>query len=249
MNIQTIKTPKITVASHSLFEILDAAITELSDTSILVITSKIVSICEGRVVKIGTIEKQQLIEQESQRFIPPQKSKYDISLTIARNMLIPTAGIDESNGNEYYVLWPADPYKTATDIRNFLIKKYKISDVGVLITDSKTTPLRWGTSGVGLAHAGFDALNNYIGTPDIFGKKLKVTKANVADGLAAAAVVAMGEGDEQTPLALITDVPFVHFSANAPTPDEIRDLVIDPQEDLYAPLIENAPWKKGSAEG
>ncbi|GJQ53410.1 MAG: hypothetical protein HKUEN02_22570 [Anaerolineaceae bacterium] len=115
----------------------------------------------------------------------------------------------------------------------------------MLITDSKTTPLRLGTTGVSLAYAGFSALNNYIGEPDLFGRELKVTKANVADGLAASSVLVMGEGSEQTPLALITDIPFVHFDPEAPTPEESKELRIPLTLDIYAPLITGASWKKG----
>lgn len=248
MIVNAIKTDKITTDQHALTAVLDSAISSLSDQSILVITSKIVSICEGRVVKIGTQKKDTLIHNEADFYIPSEKSKYDITLTITRNTLIPTAGIDESNGNDYYILWPNDPYRTAKEIRAYLAKRFSLTNVGVLITDSRTSPLRWGTMGVALAYAGFDALNNYIGTPDIFGRKLKVTKANVADGLSAAAVAAMGEGDEQTPLAVITDCAFVHFDENAPTDVDLKELAIDPSEDLYGPLIQSAPWKKGNGK-
>lgn len=245
MNIQAVKTEKITTGSTDLLAVLDTHIHALSEKSVLVITSKIVSICEGRTVKVGSMDKQELIEQEAQRYIPTDKSKYQISLTITRNMLVPTAGIDESNGNGYYVLWPKDPYRSAKKIREYLVQRFTLSDVGVLITDSHTSPMRWGTSGFCLAHAGFDALNNYIDTPDIFGRFLHVTKASIADGLAAAAVATMGEGNEQTPLAVISDVPFVHFHASAPTSKDIQNLRIDPADDLYMPLIEHAAWEKG----
>lgn len=248
MNIRTIKTEKITVGHTSLTDILDSVTLSLAEQSVLVITSKVVSISEGRVVKIGTKDKRELIREEAQFLIPTEKSKYNIALTISRNMLIPTAGIDESNGDGYYILWPRDPYKTSWDVRRYLITRFGLTDVGVVITDSKTTPLRWGTNGVALGHAGFDGLNNYIGTPDIFGRNLEVTKANIADGLAAAAVVAMGEGNEQTPLAVISDIPFVHFDATSPTAKQIRELRIDLSEDLYSPLIQNAPWVKGKAK-
>ncbi len=248
MNLQPIKTAKIVANQTSLIKILDTAVETLSEGSILVITSKIVSLCEGRVVKIGTKDKQELIQSESQFFIPPEKSSYEFSLTITRNTLIPTAGIDESNGDRYYVLWPSDPFATSRTVRTYLTKRFSLTDVGVLITDSKTTPLRWGTSGIALGHAGFVALNNYIGTPDLFGRYLKVTKANVADGLAAAAVVTMGEGNEQTPLAVISDIPFVHFQSGSPTAEEIKDLVIDPTEDLYGPIIQSPLWVKGKGK-
>ncbi len=245
MIIQTIKTEKITVGSPPLTSILDHSIRSLSEASICIITSKIVSICEGRVVRIGDAEKETLVEQESQYFIPPEKSKYNISLTITRNLLIPTAGIDESNGDGYYVLWPKDPQQTAVAVRSYLAHRFGLTRVGVLITDSKTTPMRLGTTGVSLAYSGFSSLNNYIDTPDIFGRKLKVTKANVADGLAAAAVLAMGEGNEQTPIAIATDVPFIRFDERHPTEQELRELEIPMTEDIYGPLIQSAPWQKG----
>ncbi|MBI5018667.1 coenzyme F420-0:L-glutamate ligase [Candidatus Gottesmanbacteria bacterium] len=245
MNITPIRTEKITANAQTLIAVLDRVLTGIPEQSVLVITSKIISLCEGNVVAIGSIDKQKLIEQESELYIPPEKSKYDISLTVTRNTLIPTAGIDESNGNGYYVLWPRNPEATAREVRDYLAKRFNINDVGVLISDSKTTPLHLGTTGVSLAYAGFSALNNYIDTPDLFGRKLKVTKANVADGLAAAAVLVMGEGNEQTPLVLITDVPFIRFAADAPTKNETDELHIPLADDIYSPLIEHAPWKKG----
>lgn len=245
MNITPIKTEKITANSQTLLAILDDVLTDMPERSVLVITSKIISLCEGNVVAIGSIDKQKLIEQESELYIPPEKSKYDISLTVTRNTLIPTAGIDESNGNGYYVLWPRNPEGTAREVRDYLAKRFNRQHIGVLISDSKTTPLHLGTTGVSLAYAGFSALNNYIDTPDLFGRKLKVTKANVADGLAAAAVLVMGEGKEQTPLALVTDVPFITFAADAPTKAELDELHIPLADDIYSPLMVNVPWKIG----
>lgn len=248
MNINPIKTPKIVVGGPSLQDSIAMSVTECSERSILVITSKIVSICEGRVVKIGDLDKQSLIEKESSFFIPPEKSKYDISLTITRNILIPTAGIDESNGNGYYILWPKDPQQTARDIRSYIADRFRLTNVGVLITDSKTSPLRLGTTGICLAYAGFSALNNYIDTPDLFGRNLKVTKANVADGLAAASVLVMGEGSEQTPLAIVEDVPFIRFQESYPSKEEIEELYIPLPDDMYSPLVSSAPWQKGKQE-
>jgi len=55
----------------------------------------------------------------------------------------------------------------------------------------------------------------------------------------------MGEGSERTPLALISDLPFVQFQKRNPTPAELRGLKISMKKDLYAPLLKSAPWKKG----
>jgi len=245
MKIFSIKTHKIRPYEQGLFEILDKYLTSLKEGSIVVITSKIVSICEGRVVKLDGVDKKELIKEEAEYLLPAEKSKYNITLTIKGNLLIPTAGIDESNGNGYYILWPKDPQKTANEVRKYLRKRFKIKKVGVIITDSKTTPLRWGTTGVAVVHSGFAALNNYIGKRDIFGRKFEMQKANIADALAASAVLVMGEGNEQTPLAVIDDVPFIKFQEKDPTRKALRDLHIDMDDDLYGPLLKSVKWKRG----
>ncbi len=217
---------------------------KIKENSILVVTSKIIAIAEGRVVPIGKIEKKALVEKEADLFIPQEKNKYGFTITIKGSLLIPSAGIDESNGNGFYVLWPSNPQKWANKIRNYLKKRFGLKNIGVIITDSKTTPLRWGTTGVSLSHAGFKALKNYINQPDIFGRELQVTKANVADALAAAAVLAMGEGNEQTPLAIITDVPFVQFQKNNPSRRELANLAISIDDDIYGNILKSVQWKK-----
>jgi F420-0:gamma-glutamyl ligase len=96
-----------------------------------------------------------------------------------------------------------------------------------------------------MAHSGFAAVNDYIGRPDIFGRTLHMTKVDVADALAAAAVLVMGEASEQTPLAVIGDLPFVRFQDRDPTPEELGSRWIDIEDDLYAPLLQAVPWRKG----
>lgn len=243
MNVSAIKTEKIVPNSSDLFTILDKYIKTFGEKSVLAITSKIVSICEGQVMKIGSISKDKLIENEAEYFLPQSQSKYNVTLTIKRNLLAASAGIDESNGNGYYVLWPKDPQKTANTVREYLCKRFSATFAGVIITDSRSFPLRWGTTGVSIAHSGFMALNNYIGHPDIFGRIMQMTKSNVADALSESAVAVMGEGSEQTPLAVIRDVPFVQFQKRNPTPKEIAALHIDIHDDLYAPLLTGVRWK------
>ncbi len=94
MKIFPIKTHKIRPYKQNLFEILDKYLKSLKERSIVVITSKIVSICEGRVVKMEKADKKELIEQEAEYFLPPEENKYNITLTIKGNLLVPTAGID-----------------------------------------------------------------------------------------------------------------------------------------------------------
>ena len=183
--------------------------------------------------------------EQAEYFLPPKYSTYGFTITMKHNVLIPSAGIDESNGNGYYVLWPRDPQKTVNQIREYLVEKHGVKNIGVIIVDSKTTPLRWGVTGVAIVHSGFDALNDYIGKPDIFNRPFKVEKVNVADGLAASAVLVMGEGNEQTPLAIVEDVSFIHFQNRNPSQQELDTLAISIDEDLYAPLLKHVPWEKG----
>ena len=244
MKVSAIKTEKIMPNNKDLFSILDRYVKVFPEKSILAITSKIVSICEGRVVKTEDADKKELIKKEAEYFYHLEKSKYDLTLTIKNNMIIPNAGIDESNGNGYYILWPSNPQKIANSVREHLRNRFSLKKVGVIITDSKTTPLRIGTTGVCIAHSGFSALKNYIGQPDIFGRKLKMTKANIMDALAVAAVALMGEGNERLPLVIIEDIPFVKFQERNPSKTELDELKISIEDDLYAPLLKGVKWEK-----
>ncbi len=248
MNIVAIKTKKI-VVGDKLEAILDACVRDLHEEDVLVITSKIISICEGRVVKNdGIVDKKKLIAQESDFYFENDLTKrYGITLTIKEkpvSTLIANAGIDESNGNGYFILWPKDPFGTAASIWQMVRKKFRLNDLGILIADSNIVPLRWGTRGLAIAWCGFNALKNYIGTPDIFGKNLRVTKQNIADNLASAANLMMGEGAEQTPMAIIHDAP-ISFQDHPPTQTEIDAMSISIKEDIYAPLLTGVEWKKG----
>ena len=104
MNVTAIKTEKIVPDSSDLLTILIHILKTFEEKSVLAITSKIVSICEGNVVKIGEASKDDLIEKEAEYYLPRTSNKYNVTLTIKRNLLAASAGIDESNGNGYYVL-------------------------------------------------------------------------------------------------------------------------------------------------
>lgn len=247
MKVTSIKTHKITTSDNDITKILDRYLPKLEEKSVVAIASKIISITEGRVVKIGSIDKDELIAQEAQYFLPRKQNKWHVALTIARDTLVATAGIDESNGDGYYILWPKDPQATANRIRLNLKQRFNLRNIGVIITDSKTTPLRWGVTGFALAHSGFTAVKDYIGKPDIFGRKLEYTKLNIADSLAASAVLAMGEGNEQTPIAVIENPPNVVFQDRNPSAKELSDLRVTITEDLYGAFLKKAPWKKGKS--
>lgn len=197
----------------------------------MVITSKIVALSEGRTVEYkNKKQKIKLIKQESDFAI---KTKY-AWLTIKNGMVMATAGIDESNAKGKLILLPKDSFQSADLIRKKLRKIFKVKKLGVLITDSRVFPLRAGIIGVSLGYAGFRGIKNYIGKKDIFDRVLKISKTDVADSLATSAVLCMGEGKEQQPLALITDVP-VEFIEKV----DKKELKIDIKDDLYLPLFQS----------
>ena len=244
MRVQAIKTHRI-AQDRDLHALLGRYVTALEERSILAITSKIVSICQGRLVPAGSVDKQALVEREAELYLPPSSSRYHISLTVKEHLLIPMAGVDESNAQGQYVLWPLDAQGVANRVRVHLRERFALQHVGVLIADSKTTPLRWGVTGTAIAHSGFLAVNDYRGRPDIYGQSLQMTTVNVADALAAAAVLVMGEADEQTPLAVLGDLPFVCFQDRDPSLEELQRRWIDMEDDLYAPLLQGVEWREG----
>lgn len=246
MIVQAIKTHIVT-PGENIHGILDKYLPELHERDVVAVASKITGICEGRVVKItGKIDKKSLIIKESDYYIDdPHMSKYNILLTVKNRSLVASSGIDESNGNGAYIFWPKDPDKTASDIWEYIRKIRRVKLVGVVITDSKTTPLRWGVTGFGVSWCGFKPLKNYANSPDIFGRPFVFEQTSILDSLAAVGAFAMGEGREQTPLAIIRDAPHVMFTNHPPTQKERDELNIAFKDDIYAPLTNSSLWKKG----
>ena len=240
MHVKALKTPPVKVG-ESLIEVLDRYVVTLSEKSILAITSKVVSLCQGRVVPQDSVrDKYELVRREADAYLAQEDCPYH--LTIKNNILIPSAGIDHSNGDGAYILYPEDIQQTVADIWRHLRKKHSLTKVGVIITDSHTTPLRKGVTGITLGWCGFEPLHSYIGQPDIFGQPLRVTQINILDALAVSAVFVMGEGAEQTPIALIEDAPKIRFLPDPPSRKQEQDIQISLEDDIYAPLLKNAPW-------
>jgi len=246
MIVKPVKTDRILPGQLTIFELLDKYMPELTERSVVAATSKIISLCEGRVVPFDIADKQKLIEQESDYYLPPTSNKYNYNFSIRNSTLTSMGGIDESNGDGVYILWPKNPQGSANEIRRYLKNRFKIKDVGVVVTDSTCVPMRWGTTGSALGYSGFRALNDYVGKPDLFGRPFKVSQAGVAIGLAAAAVLTMGEGTEQTPVAVISDVPFVQFQDRNPTKKELELFYLkNKDEDLFAPFFNAVKWHRG----
>ncbi len=187
---------------------------------LLVISSKYLSISEGRVKKLSTVKPgkesvmlakayhinpklMELIVRESDEIFG---GLYGFVLTTVHGILSPNAGIDKSNipqGN--VVLYPKEPY----DSIDILRKKFFV-DLGIriciILSDSRILPMRIGTVGIALASSGFEPIIDLKGTKDLFGNVLKYTSQNLADSLASLGVFIMGESDKSTPVVLIRDI-------------------------------------------
>lgn len=243
MQFIKVQTHTLMPPKDDLYAAMDAAMPKLREEDIVLITSKVVSIHQGRCIPVADVpDKDQLIIKEAEEFIPVAKTlnPWGVILTIKQHTLIPTSGIDESNADGHYILWPRNINKTAREILKYLQKKHGIKKLGVIITDSHTVPMRWGTIGISIGFWGFNPLKDYRSTRDIFGRKLKFTQANIPDALSALAAMLMGEGNERVPIVIARNVPGVQFSAR----NFYRDFVIDQRLDLYAPLLKVFKKKK-----
>ncbi len=186
----------------------------------LAVAQKIVSKAEGRSVRLDTVEPSrlaldiardagkdprvvQLILQESRCVI--RVAPGVIITEHNTGVILANAGIDRSNlagSDEAALLLPQDPDASAAALRARLQREFGVQ-LGVLVTDSIGRPWRLGTVGTAIGCAGVPALRDLRGQPDLFGRELQVSEVAVADSLAAAAVLLMGEAAEGTPLVLI----------------------------------------------
>jgi len=246
MLIKTFKTHKIKTGDN-LYKILDQYLPKLKENTVVVITSKIISLSQKNIVRNDKkIDKKELIKKEADYFFEDDNLMRfgQVIPTIKNNILIANAGIDESNANGDFVLWPKNLDQTTNEIWQYLRKKHKITNLGIIVTDSRLTPLRFGTNGVGISWCGFEPLKDYRGQNDVFKRELKMSQLSILDGLSAAAVTVMGEGSEQTPLAVISDIDFVIFKKRQPTPLDRKSMNIDKEEDIYGKLLTSVTWEK-----
>ncbi len=247
MKVTAYKTPLVK-AGDDLFEIIAQSISTIPERSVLVVASKIVSTCENRFVpKVsGTLEeKHELSKQEAEYYMEPNTSKYGTMLTIKGNWIFANAGIDESNADEQYILWPTDCQKSVNDIWQFVRKHYGVKEVGVTMSDSASMPLNWGVTGHAIAYCGFNPLRSYIGKPDLFGRPMKMEQVSVMQSVTVAASLEMGEGAEGTPLGLVEDITDIAFQDHMPTEEELAKLKISLEDDVFAPILTKAEWKTG----
>ena len=228
MQIKTQKT-RLFKPNEPLLPFLNTYFGRPKEGDILVVTSKIVALAEGRVVYNNREQtKIALIKQESDIALPTKHTW----LTLKDGVMMAAAGIDESNANKTLILLPKDSFATAKTIQKFFGQKSKLKKLGVLITDSRCIPLRAGVIGVALGYAGFKGIKDYRGTPDLFGRKFTISQVDVADCLASAAVLLMGEGREKCPIAIIKNAPVIYTKKI-----NQQELLIDSKDDMFTPLF------------
>jgi len=209
---------------HDLCELVLHALAHSHETlqtgDVLVLAQKIVSKAQDRYVALAqvepssralelarTLEKDpriiELILQESEEVL---RVRRDVIIVAHRSgFVMANAGVDESNvepGSQRVLLLPLDPDGTCTHIAGSLHARTG-AEVAVIINDSHGRAWRNGTVGVAIGASGVPALLNLRGRPDLFGRPLRITEVGLADELAAAASLLMGQADEATPIVLI----------------------------------------------
>jgi len=217
----------------NLVEKLDNTEFELQDGDCVVVSSKVVAIDEGRCIPIAEVsDKNVLVQNEADEYLPASSGGM-WNLSIKNHALLLSAGIDESNANDHFILLPEDSMVSAKRFWIYFRERFSIENLAVVIADSHSIPFRYGTLGVSLGWWGFNPVTFFEKRTDLFGKPFKYTRINVADSLAGAGVFVMGETDEQTPIAVIHSPPHIEFKEGT----DSTDLLIPFKEDIYYDLM------------
>jgi coenzyme F420-0:L-glutamate ligase/coenzyme F420-1:gamma-L-glutamate ligase len=202
--------------------------TPLLDRDCLVVTQKIVSKAEGRLVQLDREDRgarRALVEGESVRVL---RRRGDLIISETRHGFVcANAGIDLSNGDDgWAALLPIDSDRSARRIRDAL-RATRDVDVAVVISDTFGRPWRQGLTDVAIGVAGIAAVVDLRGTDDAVGRELQVTEVAVADEVTAAAELVMGKS-AGVPVAIVRGLDPTWFRESA-----VAELVRSPSEDLF----------------
>ena len=200
----------------------------LQRADVVAVASKVVSTCEGQVVKLHSMP----VSEEARRLA----TKWNIDehlttivvseadrilggvrgflLTLKKGILTANAGVDVKNAPRgKAVLWPKYPDLSARQLRAALGRCYRV-DISVVMVDSRLTPLRLGTVGLAIGIAGFVPVRDDRGERDLYGRKIRVTQTNVADDLASSGHFLMGEAAERIGAVVIRGAHVAPSSAS-----------------------------------
>ncbi len=233
MQFIPVKTRLLKPPQDDLLSAFRESLPAIQNGDVVLISSKVVAIHEGRAVLISEGDKTELIKQEADLII--ERPYWPAPLTVAHHTFLGAAGIDESNGDGYYILLPEDIFASAKRLRDWLKSEYKINELGVIITDSHSSPFRYGATGIALGWCGIEPIEDCRGRADLFGRKILYERSNIVDGLAAGATVLMGEVDERIPIVIAREVPRLVFT-EANTKDQ---LLVPFKDDTFRVLYEH----------
>ena len=221
--------------------ILSSSKTSIDDGDVIVISQKIISKKEGRVVNLNSVIPSELsvgissayekdprlveaILSESKRIVRMEHGV--IIVETSHNFICANAGIDESNVEKgFATLLPVDPDKSAKKIRDAILQ-ITGKNTAVIISDTFGRPFRLGQTDHAIGISGIESIKNYEGKPDTFGKIMRVSAIAIIDELCAAAELVMGK-TEKSPVAIIKNYSFE--SKN----DSISSIIRDEDEDLF----------------
>jgi len=196
----------------------------IKNGDIIVIAQKIISKNEGRTISLKNILPSsrsielakktnkdprivELIIKESRKIV--RVFNNTIITETQHGFICANSGIDQSNvskSKNLVLLLPRDPDKSANKIKKEIYEKTR-KNIAVLITDTFGRPFRMGQTNIAIGIAGINALKNYKGKRDMFGKILKVTEIAIVDEIAGAAELVMGK-TEGIPIAIVRNLPY-----------------------------------------
>ncbi len=217
------------VPGDDLADLIGAVAHDLRDGDCLVVTQKVVSKAEGRLVDIDPSDPlghKPLVEQESVRVLR-RRGQLVISETI-HGFVCANAGVDVSNVEPgQAALLPVDSDRSARGIRDRL-KARRGVDVAVVVSDTFGRPWRRGVTDVAIGCAGIGAIADLRGTRDALGRELQVTEVAIVDEIASAADLVMGKSTN-TAVAIVRGLDRNWFRRG----NVVEEIVRDPADDLF----------------
>ncbi|WP_405427118.1 coenzyme F420-0:L-glutamate ligase [Micromonospora sp. NBC_00617] len=214
--------------------VLATAAPWLRDGDVLVVTSKIVSKAEGRLVDVPAdgperlAAREEVLAGETARVVASRGPTRIVQTH--HGFVMAAAGIDASNVDKTrLVLLPVDPDASARELRAALRERYDL-DVAVIISDTMGRPWRNGLTDVALGVAGMPAIRDHRGEVDPYGNELHLTQMAVVDELAGAGELIKGKCD-QVPVAVVRGYL---AATRADDPDGARALIRDAAQDLFS---------------
>ena len=231
---------------------IDRAGESIRHGDVVVVAQKIVSKAEGRIVRLADVTpSSRAIELGARVDKDPRAVEVILGEAVEvlravpgvlivetrHGIILANAGADMSNiehdeEDDHLLLLPEDPDASADRLRAALEARVAGMKIGVVIADSVGRAWREGTVGLAIGVSGLPARLDRRGEPDLFGRALHVTEVGIADSIASAASIVMGEGAEGRPAALVRGLSFDDRS-EAERAGRARDLVRPRERDLF----------------